>query len=59
MLRQQLPVQAHVRRDGKWRDIAAAEVVPDDVVHLRQGVIVPADVRIERLLARGQFRTHR
>ncbi|MBI3849103.1 MAG: plasma-membrane proton-efflux P-type ATPase [Verrucomicrobia bacterium] len=46
VLRQQLRVQAHVRRDGQWRDIAAEEVVPDDVVHLRQGVIVPADVRI-------------
>ena len=46
LLRQQLHVDARVRRDGKWRSIGAEELVPDDVIHLRQGGIVPADVRL-------------
>lgn len=47
LLRQQLRVEARVRRDGEWRSIGAEELVPDDVIHLRQGGIVPADVRLE------------
>ncbi len=46
LLRQQLRVEARVRRDGQWTTISAEELVPDDLVHLRQGVIVPADVRL-------------
>ncbi len=46
LLRQQLRVEARVRRDGQWQTISAEELVPDDVIHLRQGGIVPADVRI-------------
>ena len=46
LLRQQLRVQARVRRDGAWMTVAAEELVPGDVLHLRQGGIVPADVRI-------------
>ena len=46
LLRQQLRVEARVRRDGEWRSIGAEELVPDDVIHLRQGGIVPADVRL-------------
>ena len=46
LLRQQLRVEARVRREGEWRSIAAEELVPDDVIHLRQGGIVPADVRL-------------
>lgn len=47
LLRQQLHVRARVRRDGAWMTIAAEELVPGDLLHLRQGGIVPADVRIE------------
>ncbi|HUI06430.1 MAG TPA: plasma-membrane proton-efflux P-type ATPase [Verrucomicrobiae bacterium] len=46
LLRQQLHVEARVRRDGQWSTISAEELVPDDLVHLRQGGIVPADVRV-------------
>jgi H+-transporting ATPase len=46
LLRQQLRVEARVRRDGQWVTLPADEVVPDDVVHLRQGGIVAADVRV-------------
>lgn len=44
LLRQELRVEARVRRDGQWRTVGAEELVPDDVIHLRQGGIVPADV---------------
>jgi H+-transporting ATPase len=46
LLRQQLRVQARVRRDGQWITLLAEELVPGDVLHLRQGSIVPADVKI-------------
>lgn len=45
---------ARVRRDGRALDVPAAELVPGDVVLLRAGDIVPADLRIsraERMLA--------
>ncbi|WP_116133797.1 plasma-membrane proton-efflux P-type ATPase [Tropicimonas sp. IMCC34043] len=45
-LKGQLAAKARVRRGGAWKDIAAGAVVPGDVVHLRLGDIVPADVRI-------------
>jgi H+-transporting ATPase len=46
LLRQQLRVEARVRRDHEWQSIGAEDLVPDDVIHLRQGGIVPADVRL-------------
>ena len=46
LLRQQLRVQARVRRDGVWTNLPAEELVPGDVLHLRQGSIVPADVQL-------------
>jgi len=45
-LKQRLAPVARVLRDGEWRDIAARELVPGDVVFLRLGVIVPADVEL-------------
>lgn len=44
---------ARVRRDGRAQDVPAAALVPGDVVLLRVGDVVPADVRVvrtERLL---------
>ncbi|GAA2807030.1 cation-translocating P-type ATPase [Kribbella solani] len=38
--------QATVRRDGRATVVPAAEVVPDDVVLLQAGDIVPADLRL-------------
>jgi H+-transporting ATPase len=46
LLRQQLHVEARVRRDGQWQTIGAEALVPDDLIHLRQGGIVPADIRL-------------
>lgn len=47
LLRQKLQVRARVCRDGAWTTIAAEQLVVGDWLHLRQGVIVPADTRIE------------
>jgi H+-transporting ATPase len=44
LLRQRLPVQARVLRDGRWQLIPARDLVPGDVIHLRMGDILPADV---------------
>ena len=46
LLRQRLSLMARVRRDGRWTDISAALLVPDDIVHLSLAVVVPADMRI-------------
>lgn len=46
LLRKRLPVRARVRRDGTWWQIFAAELVPGDVVHLRAGDLVPADLKL-------------
>jgi len=37
--------KARVRRDGQFGSIDAAEVVPGDVVRIRLGEVLPADVR--------------
>jgi H+-transporting ATPase len=46
LLRRQLHVEARVRRDGAWVTLPAEDLVDGDVVHLRQGGVVPADVRL-------------
>lgn len=45
-LKQRLAPVARVLRDGEWRDIPARELVPGDVVFLRLGAIVPADIEL-------------
>ncbi|MFZ0842096.1 MAG: HAD-IC family P-type ATPase, partial [Xanthobacteraceae bacterium] len=47
-LKKGLAPEATVLRDGKWQTIAAAALVPGDVVKIRLGVIVPADLRLIR-----------
>ena len=46
LLRKQLHVNARVLRDGQWRKIPAEEVVPGDIVHVRAGDLVPADLML-------------
>ncbi|MHB8462349.1 MAG: HAD-IC family P-type ATPase, partial [Vulcanimicrobiaceae bacterium] len=46
LLRKAIVVQAQVYRDGAWRSLAAAELVPGDTIHLDIGNIVPADMRV-------------
>ena len=43
-LKQTLALKARVLREGKWRSIDARELVPGDVVSVRIGNIVPADL---------------
>jgi H+-transporting ATPase len=45
-LRRRLQVSARVRRDAKWELIPARELVPGDVVRVRPGDIIPADVKL-------------
>jgi H+-transporting ATPase len=45
-LKQTLALKARVLRDGAWRTLPARELVPGDVVALRLGNIIPADVRL-------------
>ena len=44
-LKKGLAPEATVLRDGKWQTVQAATLVPGDVVKVRLGVIVPADLR--------------
>ena len=45
-IRTMLSVQADVRRDGGWERVDAEQLVPGDVVRLRAGDKVPADLRL-------------
>ena len=45
-LRRRLQVNARVLRDSAWKTLAARELVPGDIVRLRSGDIVPADVKL-------------
>jgi H+-transporting ATPase len=45
-LKATLAIKARVKRDGKWVNPAALELVPGDAIRLRLGDIVPADARL-------------
>ena len=45
-LRKRLQVNARVLRDSKWQVIPARELVPGDIVRVRPGDIIPADVKL-------------
>ncbi len=45
-LRKRLEVNARVKRDEAWSTVAARELVPGDVVRIRGGDFVPADLRV-------------
>ncbi|HEB86311.1 MAG TPA: metal-transporting ATPase, partial [Gammaproteobacteria bacterium] len=45
-LKKQLAMKARVLRDGQWREIDAQQLVPEDVIRIRLGDVVPADVRL-------------
>jgi plasma-membrane proton-efflux P-type ATPase len=45
-LRKRLQVNARVRRDASWQVIPARELVPGDIVRVRPGDIIPADVKL-------------
>lgn len=45
-LKKKLALSARVFRNGKWKEIAARELVPGDVVRVRLGDVVPADLKL-------------
>jgi len=46
LLKQKLALNAKVFRDGKWSEMLARELVPGDVVRVRLGDIIPADIKL-------------
>jgi H+-transporting ATPase len=46
MLRQHLQVIARVLRDGVWQTMSAEQLVPDDIIHVRVGDLLPADIEL-------------
>ena len=46
LLKKKLALKAKVLRDGQWIEIEARELVPGDIVHMRLGDIIPADVKL-------------
>ena len=47
LLRSRLEVNARVLRDGTWTLLPASRVVPGDVIHIRVGDFVPADLLVQ------------
>jgi plasma-membrane proton-efflux P-type ATPase len=45
-LRKRLQVSARVRRDSAWQVVPARELVPGDIVRVRPGDLIPADVKL-------------
>jgi H+-transporting ATPase len=46
LLKQRLAIKARVLRDNKWQELPAGKLVPGDIVRLRLGDIIPADVKL-------------
>jgi H+-transporting ATPase len=46
LLKQKLALRARVLRDGRWRELSAGELVPGDIVLVKLGDIIPADVTL-------------
>jgi H+-transporting ATPase len=45
-LKKHLALKARALRDGQWQGIPAAQLVPGDVIRIRLGDIIPADVKL-------------
>ena len=45
-LKKQLAMKARVLRDGSWQEIDAKLLVPGDVIRIRLGDVIPADVKL-------------
>jgi H+-transporting ATPase len=46
LLKQKLALKARVLRDGEWIELLAKDVVPGDIVRVRLGDIIPADIKL-------------
>lgn len=42
----QLTISTNTKRDGQWNMVSARNLVPDDLVHLTVGSVVPADCKV-------------
>ncbi|MGC8631457.1 MAG: plasma-membrane proton-efflux P-type ATPase [Thermoprotei archaeon] len=45
-LKQRLQIMSRVLREGSWKVIAAREIVQGDIIRIRAGDVVPADVKL-------------
>jgi H+-transporting ATPase len=45
-LKKKLQINAKVLRDGKWKILPARELIPGDIIRVRIGDFVPADLKI-------------
>ncbi|MGD9581129.1 MAG: plasma-membrane proton-efflux P-type ATPase [Vampirovibrionia bacterium] len=45
-LKEKLASTARVLRDGKWKEVEARELVSGDIVRVRLGDIIPADIKL-------------
>lgn len=45
-LKKQLALQARAYRDGQWQEVDAKQLVPGDIVKIRMGDIIPADLKL-------------
>ncbi|MCG6963968.1 MAG: plasma-membrane proton-efflux P-type ATPase [Acidobacteria bacterium] len=50
-LKKQLAIKARARRGGQWTEVDAADLVPGDIIRLRLGDVIPADLK----LAEGEY----
>ena len=45
-LKKQLALKARVLRDGQWQELDARQLVPGDIIRIRLGDVIPADVKL-------------
>lgn len=45
-LMESLAPECKVRRDGEWKTLEAAELVPGDIIGIKLGDVIPADGRL-------------
>ena len=45
-LKKQLALKARALRDGTWQEVDAKQLVPGDIIRLRLGDVIPADVKL-------------
>ncbi len=46
MLKKSLASKARVLREGRWHEMEARELLPGDIIRIRLGDIIPADVKL-------------
>lgn len=54
-IKDMLPENCHVTRDGELVDLPAAELVPGDLVHIKAGNKLPADLRFLEASSDAKF----